>query len=47
MIGRLVPDQKTIADFRKDNGRAIRQFCTQFMVLCWALACSRKPASLT
>jgi transposase len=25
LIGRLVPDHKTIADFRKDNGRAIRQ----------------------
>jgi transposase len=24
---RLVPDHKTIADFRKDNGRAIRQVC--------------------
>jgi hypothetical protein len=24
----LVPDHKTIADFRKDNGRAIRQVCT-------------------
>jgi hypothetical protein len=25
LTGRLVPDHKTIADFRKDNGRAIRQ----------------------
>jgi transposase len=30
---RLVPDHKTIADFRKDNGRAIRQVCTRFVAL--------------
>jgi len=34
LTGRLVPDHKTIADFRKDNGRAIRQVCAQFVVLC-------------
>ena len=27
LTGRLVPDHKTIADFRKDNGRAIRKVC--------------------
>jgi len=27
LLGRLVPDHKTIADFRKDNGYAIRQVC--------------------
>jgi transposase len=27
-------DFKTIADFRKDNGAAIRAVCRQFMVLC-------------
>jgi transposase len=31
---RLVPDHKTIADFRKDYGPAIQQVCTQFVVLC-------------
>src|SRR5213082_1028547 len=31
---RLVPDHKTIADFRKDNGLAIRQVCSRFVVLC-------------
>jgi transposase len=31
---RLVPDHKTIADFRKDNGSAIRKVCSQFVVLC-------------
>ena len=31
---RLVPDYKTIADFRKDNGGAIRKVCAQFVALC-------------
>jgi len=31
---RLVPDHKTIADFRKDNGRAICKVCVQFVTLC-------------
>ncbi len=34
LSGRLVPDHKTIADFRKDNGPAIRQVCAQFVSLC-------------
>ena len=34
LAGRLMPDFKTIANFRKDNGRAIRQVCRQFIVLC-------------
>ena len=34
LTGRLAPDHKTIADFRKDNGRAIRQVCVRFVVLC-------------
>jgi hypothetical protein len=29
----LAPDFKTIADFRKDNGKAIRSVCRQFVVL--------------
>jgi hypothetical protein len=29
-----VPDHKTIADFRKDNGKAIRQVCARFVDLC-------------
>src|SRR5471032_1535141 len=29
LTGRLAPDHKTIADFRKDNGRAIRQVCAR------------------
>jgi transposase len=34
LTGRLVPDHKTIADFRKDNGAAIRKVCARFVVLC-------------
>jgi transposase len=34
LTGRLTPDFKTIANFRKDNGRAIRKVCRQFIVLC-------------
>jgi transposase len=34
LTGRLVPDHKTIANFRKDNGAAIRKVCAQFVGLC-------------
>ena len=34
LTGRLAPDFKTIADFRKDNGSAIRAACRQFITLC-------------
>jgi transposase len=34
LTGRLVPDHKTIADFRKDNGPAIRKVCARFVELC-------------
>jgi len=34
LCGRLVPDHKTIADFRKDSGPAIRKVCAQFVTLC-------------
>jgi len=37
LTGRLMPDFKTIADFRKDNGQAIRNVCRQFVVLCQQL----------
>ena len=33
LTGRLAPDHKTIADFRRDNGRAIRKVCGQFVLL--------------
>src|SRR5260370_14374765 len=34
LIGRLAPEFKTIADFRKDNGQVIRNVCREFIVLC-------------
>ena len=33
LTGRLAPDFKTIADFRKDNGSAIQAACAQFIIL--------------
>jgi transposase len=33
LTGRLMPDFKTIADFRRDNGRAIRNVCREFVEL--------------
>ena len=37
LTGRLIPDHKTIADFRKDNGTAIRKVCAHFVALCRAM----------
>ena len=34
LTGRLMPDHKTIADFRKENGGAIRKVCARFIMLC-------------
>jgi transposase len=34
LLGRLVPDHKTVADFRKDKGHAIRGVCARFVELC-------------
>ena len=34
LTGRLTPDFKTIAEFRRDNGSAIRAVCRQFVALC-------------
>jgi len=34
LTGRLAPDHKTIADFRKGNGAAIRKVCARFVALC-------------
>jgi transposase len=34
LTGKLVPDHKTIADFRRDNGAGIRKVCAQFVELC-------------
>jgi transposase len=45
LTGRLVPDHKTIADFRKDNGEAIRKVCARFIMLAGLWICLRKLAS--
>src|SRR5262245_186579 len=37
LVKRLIPDPKTIADFRKDNGPAIRKVCARFVALCRAM----------
>jgi transposase len=37
LLGRLAPDHKTIADFRKDNGPGLRQVCARFVELCRVL----------
>jgi transposase len=37
LLGRLAPDHKTIADFRKDNGLALRKVCARFVELCRAM----------
>ena len=37
LTGRLMPDFKTIANFRKDNSKATRGVCRQFVVLCQQL----------
>lgn len=34
LLGRLTPDFKTIADFRKDNTKAIQSVCREFVLLC-------------
>jgi transposase len=44
LTGRLVPDHKTIADFRKDNGPAIRKVCAQFVTLCRQLGLLAKAS---
>ena len=37
LTGRLVPDHKTVADFRKDYGKAIRKVCAEFVSICRGL----------
>ena len=34
LLGRLAPDHKTIADFRRDNGTALKKVCAKFVDLC-------------
>lgn len=42
LTGRLAPDHKTIADFRRENGPAIQAACAQFVVLCRQLTDGRE-----
>src|SRR5499427_5076678 len=44
LIGRLAPDHKTIADFRKDNGAAIRKVCAKFIALCRQMGLLQTPS---
>jgi transposase len=44
LTGRLMPDFKTIADFRKDNGEAIRNACREFVLLCRGLGLFKQAA---
>src|SRR5271170_7888488 len=44
LTGHLMPDFKTIADFRKDNGKAIREVCRTFVALCCKLDLLSEPS---
>ena len=44
LTGRPVPDHKTIADFRKDNGTAIRKVCARFIALCRVIGLLTQPS---
>ena len=44
LTGRLTPDHKTVADFRKDSGSAIRQVCVQFIELCRLMGLLTHPS---
>jgi transposase len=43
LTGRLAPDHKTIADFRRDNGPAICAACAQFIVVCRQIGLFTRP----
>jgi transposase len=45
LLGRLAPDYKTIADFRKDNGAAIKKVCGHLSSCAAHCDCCRKPTS--
>ena len=44
LTGWLVPDHKTIADFRKDNGPVIRKVCARVVGLCRELGLLTNPS---
>ena len=43
LLGKLAPDFKTIADFRKDNGDGIKNVCKTFVEVCRRLNMFEKP----
>src|SRR6202000_1523889 len=43
LLGRLAPDHKTIADFRKDNGLALSKVCARFVELSREVGRRREP----
>ncbi|CAN5495846.1 IS1182-like element ISPa22 family transposase [soil metagenome] len=43
LTGRLTPDFKTIADFRRDNSKGIRNVCRSFIVLCRQMRLFSQP----
>lgn len=45
LTGRLAPDFKTIADFRKNNGAAIQSVCAKFVGLCVDLGMFKNPVA--
>ena len=45
LTGRLAPDFKTIADFRRDNGVGIRNVCRRFVELCRELQAVQRRRS--
>jgi transposase len=47
LLGRLAPDHKTIADFRKDNGLALRKVCARFIELLADSIFARRQAQPT
>jgi transposase len=44
LLGRLAPDHKTIADFRRDNGTALKKVCARFVDLCRAMGLLTSPS---
>src|SRR5690349_3040322 len=46
LTGRLAPDFKTIADFRRLNGPAICAACAQFIVICRSIGLFTRPLAV-
>ncbi|MEQ1868103.1 MAG: IS1182 family transposase [Micropepsaceae bacterium] len=46
LTGRLAPDFKTIADFRRDNGAAIAGVCARFIIICREIGLFRRALAI-